>query len=183
MKIIKDIIKKIKGYVNKMPYVRTLYAQSLNSCFPNGHFYSPVIEIAIVKKRESEICENREIDGIPGIELRTAGQIQLVQQFEKYYKELPFKSEKQEKIRYQFENGSYSYTDGIILYSMIRHIQPKRIIEIGSGYTSMVALDTNELFFDNQIDLTFIEPYPEKLYSLMMEEDKNRNNVMVCDVQ
>lgn len=183
MKIRKKIKEKIKGYINKMPYVRTLYKQSLNSCFPNGHFYSPVISIESIKKRETDIWKNRGNDGIPGIELKVEEQKKLVLQFKKYYKELPFKSEKQEKTRYQFENGSYSYTDGIILYSMIRHIQPKRIIEIGSGYSSMVTLDTNELFFNNQIDVTFIEPFPERLYSLMKEVDKNENKVMVSEVQ
>lgn len=183
MKIKKIIIKKIKGYINKMPYVRILYKQSLNCCFPNGHFYSPVISIEGVKKREAEIWKNRDEDGILGVELRTEGQIKLVQQFTKYYAALPFKSEKQEKLRYQFGNGSYSYTDGIVLYSMIRHFEPKRIIEIGSGYSSMVMLDTNELFFDNQINLTFIEPFPERLYSLMKEDDKKITAVVESEVQ
>lgn len=183
MGIKKSIIKKIKRYINTLPYVRTLYKQSLNSCFPNGHFYSPVIAIDTVKKRESQIWKNREIVGISGIDLRTEEQIKLAQQFEKYYAALPFKSKKQEKLRYQFENGSYSYTDGIVLYSMIRHIEPKQIIEIGSGHSSAVMLDTDELFFGNQINLTFIEPYPERLYSLMKEDDKGKNNVIVSDVQ
>ncbi len=183
MKIKKNSIKKVKELVNKLPYVRILYQQSLNCCFPNGHFYSPVISIEGVKKREAEIWRNREVEGIPGIALRTEEQIKLLQQFRNYYTALPFKAEPQEKFRYQFENGSYSYTDGIILYSMIRHFQPKRIIEIGSGYSSMVMLDTNALFFDNQIDLTFIEPYPEKLYSLMKEGDREQNSVIESDVQ
>jgi predicted O-methyltransferase YrrM len=183
MKITKIIKEKVKGCINKMPYVKTLFEQSLNSCFPNGHFYSPVISIAGVKKRENEIWKNREEEGIPGIELKTEEQKKLIQEFALYYKELPFKSEKQEKLRYQFDNGSYSYTDGIILYSMIRHSQPKRIIEIGSGNSSMVMLDTNELFFNNKIDLTFIEPFPEKLYSLMAEEDKKQTTVVESEVQ
>ncbi len=183
MKIKNIIIKKVKELVNKLPYVRTLYKQSLNCCFPNGHFYSPVISIEGVKKREAEIWKKRDEDGILGVELRTEEQIKLLQQFAKYYTELPFKPEKQEKLRYLFENGSYSYTDGIILYSMIRHFEPKRIIEIGSGHSSMVMLDTNELFFNNQINLTFIEPYPEKLYSLMKEWDKKETTVVKSEVQ
>jgi len=183
MEIKKRIIKKIKGYMNTLPYVRVLYKESLNSCFPNGHFYSPVIAIDAVKKRESEIWKSRELDGISGIDLRTEEQKKLLLEFSKFYTELPFKSEKQEKLRYQFENGSYSYTDGIILYSMMRRFEPKQIIEIGSGFSSTVLLDTSELFFDNQINLTFIEPYPERLYSLMKEGDKENNNVIVSDVQ
>jgi hypothetical protein len=44
-------------------------------------------------------------------------------------------------------------------------------------------LDTNELFFKNQIDLTFIDPNPERLYSLMKESDKKKTKVIEKDVQ
>lgn len=183
MKITKKISLKIKKILNKLPYIKVLYKQSLNSCFPNGHFYSPIISIEEVKKRENEIWKNRDTDGILGIDLKTKEQKQLVRELIKYYQELPFKIEKQANIRYQFENGSYSYTDGLMLYSMIRHYQPKKIIEVGSGYSSMVMLDTNELFFNNQIDLTFIDPYPERLYSLMKELDKEKTTIIEKDVQ
>jgi len=175
--------KLIKSTVNKLPYVKTLYKQSINCCYPNGHYYSPVFSIEDVKKRETEIWKNRDKEGIEGIDLRTEEQKKLLLEFSKFYAELPFKSERQDNIRFQFKNGYYSYTDGIVLYSMIRHFHPKRIIEIGSGFSSAVMLDTNELFFDNQIDLTFIEPYPERLYSLMKEEDKKVTTVIESDVQ
>ena len=60
---------RIKSLINKMPYVRGLYQQSINCCFPNGHFYSPVISIEDVKSRQAEIWKSREIDGVLGIDL------------------------------------------------------------------------------------------------------------------
>jgi len=183
MKFKKTVIKFIKGCINKMPYVRTLYKQSLNSCVPNGHFYSPVFSIEDVKNRQNEIWKNVENDGINGVELRTEEQKKLVQELAKHYLELPFTSEKQNNIRYQLENGYYSFTDGIILYSMIRHFQPKQIIEIGSGFSSAVMLDTNEIFFENKINLTFIDPYMDRLFSLMKGDDKNRIKIIEKDVQ
>jgi hypothetical protein len=66
---------------------------------------------------------------------------------------------------------------------MIRFLKPKRIIEIGSGFSSAVMLDTNELFFNNQINLTFIEPYPERLFSLISEKDKNATHIIQNEVQ
>jgi hypothetical protein len=38
----------------------------------------------------------------------------------------------------------------------------------------MVMLDTNELFFDNSISLTFIEPFPERFYSLCNAGDEQQ---------
>lgn len=174
---------KLKVLINKLPYITSLYKQSLNSAYPNGHFYSPIISVEDIKKREVEIWKNVEVDGILGVDLRTEEQIKLVKEFTKFYKEIPFKTEKQANIRFNFENGYYSYTDSIILYSIIRHFKPKRIIEIGSGFSSAVMLDTNELFFQNQIDLTFIDPYAERLFSLMKQEDKQKIKVIETDVQ
>jgi hypothetical protein len=66
---------------------------------------------------------------------------------------------------------------------MIRHVKPKKIIEVGSGYSSAAALDTDELFFDNAIKCTFIEPYPELLLSLMKEGDKDRATIISSKLQ
>ena len=57
---------------------------------------------------------------------------------------------------------------------MIRHFKPKQIIEIGSGHTSALMLDTNERFMDQKMELTFIEPYPDRLHSLLKQEDHSQ---------
>jgi hypothetical protein len=180
----------IKNLINNLPYVRGLYRDSLkykdfkhNSCFPAGHYYSPIVLVDEIKKRENEIWDKANKDGLTGIDLRTDDQIKLIKSFTKYYNEIPFKAEKQTNIRYHFDNEYYSYTDGIVLYSIIRHLKPKRIIEIGSGFSSAVMLDTNELFFDNQINLTFIEPYPERLFSLLNNQDQQSTTIIQSDVQ
>lgn len=178
-----NVKHKIKHLVNKLPYVKNLYEQSLNCIHPNGHFYSPVFSIEEVKSRQDEIWKNVATDGINGIDLRTDEQKKLAVQFSRFYSELPFKHEKQNALRYQFNNGYYSYTDGIVLYSVIRHFEPKRIIEVGSGFSSAVMLDTNELFFDNKINLTFIDPYPERLLEVMTEEDRKHTTLIESDVQ
>ncbi len=177
----------LKNLINKMPYLRELYQEGIryktNSCFPAGHFYSPIVLIENIKKREFEIWGRDVNDKINGIDLRTEEQIRLINDFTNYYYELPFKSEKQTHLRYYFDNGYYSYTDGIILYSIIRHFKPKRIVEAGAGFSSAIMLDTNCLFFNNKIELTFIEPYPERLYTLMSEEDKKNVTVYETDIQ
>lgn len=173
----------IKNFANKLPYIKSLYKQSLNTAFPNGHFYSPVISIEEIKKKETEIWKNLETDGITGINLRTKEQLKLVTQFAQYYNDMPFNAERNDKVRYYFENGYYSYTDAIVLYSVIRHFKPKKIIEIGSGYSSAVTLDTNELFFNHKIDLTFIDPDLTRLYSLMKGVDKHKVKTFESKVQ
>jgi len=82
-----------------------------------------------------------------------------------------------------FDNPNYGYGDGITLYSMIRHLKPRRIIEVGSGFSSAAMLDVNELFFNNSIACTFVEPRPQLLQSLMKEGDRSRIRLLPYTVQ
>ena len=177
------IKKMIKGLINQLPYVKTLYAQSARGAFPNGHFYSPIVSKEQIKKREKQIWQGVNKIGILGIDLKTESQLLLVAQLSSFYSELPFKEEKHPNFRYYYNNNYFNYSDAIILYSLIRLKQPKKIIEIGSGYSSAVMLDTNELFFNNQIDLTFIDPYAERLNSLITEKDRKHSTIIEKDVQ
>ena len=53
---------------------------------------------------------------------------------------------------------------------MLRLHQPRRLIEVGSGYSSVCAVDTIDHFLDGNVQVTFIEPYPELLIILLGEE-------------
>jgi len=111
---------------------------------------------------------------LPGIDLREDAQLALLEKFATYYEEVPWKQELVPGLRYHYGNDCYEYSDAIFLYSMIRHARPSRIIEIGSGFSSAVMLDTSERFFDGSIRCTFIEPYPDRLLSLLTEQERSR---------
>lgn len=150
--------------------------------FRLGHFYSPIVSKVDLDSYENTLWSKNLPERIPGIELKPEQQKGLLAELSKYYDDLPFTEDKSDKTRYCFNNGTYSYTDGIVLYSMIRHFNPKRIIEIGSGYSSAVMLDTREKFAP-EIELTFIEPYPKLLYSLFKDNDKKNCKVFESKVQ
>jgi hypothetical protein len=123
------------------------------------------------------------IDVVPGVDLREVDQLSLLQELAGFYPAMPFTDDASAGLRYRFVNPSYSYADGIFLYSMLRRFRPRRLIEVGSGYTSALTLDTNERFLHNQIECTFIEPYPELLLSLISEGDKARTRVIPTRLQ
>ena len=56
-------------------------------------------------------------------------------------------------------------------------------MEIGSGHSSCVVLDTNERFFGGSIECTFVEPYPELLRSLVREDDLERAKLLEAPLQ
>lgn len=152
------------------------------SKYPFGHFYSPLVSKSELNELEDQIWEDVAQDFISGINLNHENQLLLLKEFSKYYPEMPFKDEKSDKQRYSFNNGAYAYTDAIILYSFIRHFKPKRIIEIGSGHSSAVMLDTRETFVNN-INLTFVEPYPKRLYRIIKDTDRANCTVLETKVQ
>jgi predicted O-methyltransferase YrrM/uncharacterized coiled-coil protein SlyX len=139
---------------------------------PPGHYYSPVVSLEEIRAKEQEIFA--EPSTVHGIHLNASAQIQLLDELSVFYAELPFPEHKNEGLRYYFENDWYSYTDAIVLYGMIRRLSPRRIIEIGSGFSSCVILDTNDLFFENRIECQFIEPEPQRLLTLLRENEKDR---------
>ncbi|MCF2146677.1 class I SAM-dependent methyltransferase [Desmonostoc muscorum LEGE 12446] len=149
---------------------------------PPGHFYSPIPSIAEIKLKEKEIFGDLPQE-LSGINLCESEQVALFHQFQHYYHDLPFEAHKKEGLRYFFENPAYSYSDAIFLYCMIRYAQPKKIIEVGSGFSSCVILDVNELNFSEKISCTFIEPYPDLLLSLMKNKDRDKVKIIASKLQ
>ena len=189
-----SVISMIKLAVKKLPGVREMISErdKLHSelvglkrnlrSVPPGHFYSPIPSIEDVLRDESKIFGPPR-PNIPGVDLRESDQLGLLEAFIDFYSEMPFRPHKTEGLRYYFENRAYSYSDAILLHCMIRYLRPKRIIEIGSGFSSCVTLDTNQLFFGNSISTTFIEPYPKLLLSLLKQTDKNTAKIIPRRVQ
>ena len=180
--------RAIKYLASGVPQIKRLLRErdelraSLNKLSaPPGHYNSPIPSIEDIKENEARIF--RMPRELPALDLNEEEQMRFFDAFTKYYKELPFTDEKKEGLRYYFDNLSYSYSDAICLYAMIRHVKPQRIIEVGSGFSSCVTLDTNELFFGNAIACTFIDPYPERLLSLIKEDDKETAKIIPTKLQ
>jgi hypothetical protein len=171
----------IKSILSKPTRMYKLYKAAKENCFvPPGHFYSPDVNVKEVKKDENRIWDNSK--EIQGVNLNSSEQINLIKEFEQYYNDIPFSDEEKDTLRYYFKNTYYSYSDAIMLYSFIRHYQPQNIIEIGSGFSSAVMLDTKDIFkLDTTI--TFIEPYPIRLKSLLTAQDKNSYKIIETGVQ
>lgn len=68
-----------------------------------------------------------------------------------------------EGLNYYYNNGSYSGIDAEFLYCLIRTIKPKRIIEIGSGFSTrmmQLAIRKNQMeAASSDTHVSCIEPY------------------------
>jgi Methyltransferase domain len=148
---------------------------------PPGHFYSPIVDIDELSRRRSKVFDRSQWP--TGVDVREDAQRALLDRLAVHYRKLPFTAEKQDGLRYQYENGNFSYGDAIILACMLMELRPKRVLEIGSGYSSCVTMDTNELFLGGETVVSFVEPYPDLLFSLMKPGDREKYTVIATPVQ
>jgi hypothetical protein len=117
------------------------------------------------------IADPNEIDpgklksrGALGDTLLDYGKIEpLVKAIQPYAKEIHhFPVEPDGKSPYWFNNYAYDAYDATILHGLIRHLKPKRIVEAGSGFSSMVMTTAANMNAEEGCapDITHIEPYP-----------------------
>lgn len=133
-----------------------------------GHFYGPYPDIDWCEKYEEQ-HENVLYD----ISLRESEQMEWLRKMQALFSSLPeWKAEPTQQYRYYFPNGAYDIGDALVLHCMIRLLEPKRILEVGSGFSSAVMLDTNDSYFQKRIKLSFVEPYPQRLKNLLRAEEE-----------
>lgn len=102
-----------------------------------------------------------------GINLNISEQFKELKALSKFYEEMPFSDTPKDDLRYGFLNDWFSYSDGTLLYCMLRKYKPKRIVEIGCGHSSLLMLDTNRIHQFTQADrFTFIDPHLSQFQTL-----------------
>lgn len=163
--------------LDKIVYLRRLpvIASEVGRYFP-GHYYSPIPS----RKEVEEYCAGLpHVDGVRDVDLHRDEQRLLLEQFAKFYSEMPHLTGGNDTLRYSFDQGWFCHSDAIMLYSFIRHFQPRRIVEIGSGHSSAMILDTLEKFGGAETEVTFIDPHPERLESILREGDRDKVKVKI----
>lgn len=150
---------------------------------PPGHFYSPIVDataIAGTFPRTRPAPPASLPDVAIGIEAMTAFWANTLAPI-LATSQLPEQADGTH--RYHFANPAYSYGDGSILRAMILAHRPRRIVEVGSGYSSACMLDT--AFDEGKLEtrITFVEPYPALLKSMLRPQDEARVTIHACGVQ
>lgn len=123
-------------------------------------YYSPVPDIKELQDRG--IWTRRS--AMEGIDFRPQEQLQLLAKIGKAHgMECDWPVDKANGVGgFYSDNGSFGYGCAAVLHSMIRHFKPKKVIEVGSGFSSLIiaeALKTN----GGPSSYTIIDPYPSDL--------------------
>ena len=173
--------RQIKQVLHRLPYLSKLHAQVMEQgAYPAGHYYSPIPARGEVART---LDGGRATSEVKGVDFRRDAQRALLEEFARYYGELPFPEKPREGCRFYFDQNWFAYTDAIILYGFLRHFDPRKIVEIGSGFSSAVMLDTLERFPNRNAAVTFIEPYPARLNALIDPRATARTTLLEKPVQ
>jgi hypothetical protein len=135
-------------------------APSIRTCHPNGHFYSPVVDPA-------ELDAARIWPSAPeilGIDFDAAGHEHLLRDvFPRWMPKYDYPERADEQTsatQFYTCNPAFSWLDARAYFVLLNEWRPQRVIEVGSGHSTLLAADVNQRLFDGGIDITCIEPYP-----------------------
>ncbi|HLX79304.1 MAG TPA: class I SAM-dependent methyltransferase [Burkholderiales bacterium] len=98
---------------------------------------------------------------LPGIDMNAGEQLALLSKFN-YQSELA-QLARDSRFGFRFDNPNFGPGDAEFLYSAIRHHKPGKILEIGSGHSTLVMLEAIEAnrseHADYVCELVCVEPY------------------------
>jgi predicted O-methyltransferase YrrM len=161
---------------------RAAAGRKLNLYVPPGHFYSPIVDTDELRRTPPVFADSANAT-MPALAIDGERMRAFWNDCAGLRAALPFPAEKREGLRYFYENESFSYGDAVVLYLMLRAHRPRRIIEVGSGYSTACMLDTIERHLAGQTALTCIEPYPERLLGLVEAQDRKAIRLIERPVQ
>lgn len=152
---------------------------------PPGHFYSPLVDVNELRGR-SDVFAN-PTRGLAGVDLGVDRQWALYDQLRPLLRDIEFPTDRAaaESVgrRYFSDNPAFADGDGSTLEAMLRHAQPRRVVELGCGYSSACLLDTRERHLGLDVRITFVDPYPQLLESLIRDADRATVEIMAVGTQ
>lgn len=125
---------------------------------PPGHPYSPIPSASDIARTADTQAPGSS--PIPGIDLRIPAQWDLLEELLPLYPEVSMLL--RHAPRFALENTWFTGADAVFMALMLKHLQPVRVIEVGSGYSSALIADTLP-----EVRATFIDPDPARVRQLL----------------
>ncbi|HMJ67967.1 MAG TPA: class I SAM-dependent methyltransferase [Cyclobacteriaceae bacterium] len=170
-----SLINKIKGAILKKVF---------KSAYRPGSYYSTIPDLLEVRTNASRIFANKLTTEIGAIDIDRDAMASFLNANRSIMHEFPFPSNKSEGFRYYTDNTFFNISDGRALFTVLRSFKPGRVIEIGSGFSSALMLDVRDRYYkDQSLHLTFVEPYPDRLNSLLTAADHSQSRILITKVQ
>lgn len=131
--------------------------------YPYGHFYSPIVDTVDVASNAEYIWRDRST--LAGIDLNVGMHDQILTKwFPRFIGDYdyPDVGDPVHPQGYFNLNDQFSWLDARALFVLLRQLNPQRVIEVGSGFSSLLIADVNCRFLDLRAEFVCIEPYPRE---------------------
>jgi len=138
--------------------------------FPPGHHYSPIPNTPELARepRKSQVWPAIPVPP-PGIDWREQQQIALCDDVFAKQQRLQFPATSADPTEYVTGNDMYGPMDAWVLEAHLRYLRPRRLIEIGSGFSTLLSARVNREVLAGAMQITCIEPYPREFLFSMLE--------------
>jgi hypothetical protein len=136
----------------------------IKGAHPNGHFYSPIVNPEELSTRIEQIWPPDPT--VVGIDLNDEShRVILADVLPKYLPDYDYPEKLEEHAgltQFYTQNSQFSWLDSRTLFALLRHWRPSRVLEVGSGFSTLLVSDVNRRFLQGSADVTCIEPYPRE---------------------
>lgn len=162
-KALLSLARKLHENETALAFMRTAFRmlQRIGISISPNHYYWPVPDFRELESRTWP-AEEEPVGVDLGFERQLNFLQYLVSQYQSEWKSdtAPLFS-----VGYTYNNGFFEAVDAEIAYSLVRHYKPRRIVEVGGGYSSRVlaaALDLNFKLDGVRGELVTIDPNPDR---------------------
>lgn len=102
--------------------------------FPiRNHYYEPQFDF------RAELPDTRPARALPGVDWNVPAQLALLEELRRGHELANTPTGPQGALSFHFGNGAFESGDAELLYQLIRHLRPRRVFEVGSGSSTLMA--------------------------------------------
>jgi len=158
-----SLARKLRDNETALALMRNAFRmfQRIGITVSPNHYYWPVPDFRELEARKWP-AEEQPV----ALDLGFARQMEFLQTVvPQYQAEWAAASSPFFSVSYNRNNGFFETVDAEIAYCMVRHYKPRRIVEVGGGYSSRVmaaALDLNLKLDGVRGELVTIDPHPDR---------------------
>lgn len=139
--------------------------------WPGGHFYSPIVAAADAERHAPRAAAAALRPEIPGIDIDPQRQLTAYARLVAAAPAHRWRARPTAGCRYGFENPNFGPGEALLLLGVLAESQPRRIVEVGSGWSTAALLDANDAAVEGRAEVVAVEPYPELVRSLVRAAD------------
>lgn len=133
--------------------------------FPPGHFYSPEVD-PVAACADAVRLWPTHAPALPGIVLDADAHARFIDDALTprlaAFAHLLSRQGTDDPLRYPSDNDQFGPIDAFVLFDRMLHHAPRRIVEVGSGYSTLLMRAVNLDHFDGRIAIDCVEPYPRE---------------------